>query len=376
LARIPQGRYRSNSEDDKAGQARAVASLLHLGKKGSSDERGLSRAGASARVRGVDTLGRSQRPPVPLLGGLLYDYDAAGRVIRMGGSLAKLDLPGAVSGKTYNASNQLTLPGYTYDRNGRLTSNGTQSYLWDARSQLTQITGATSAQFAYDALGRRSRKSINTAATQFLYDGPNLIQELSDASTPVVRATILTGLKIDEAFGRTQGTTKMEYLTDRLGSTITLSDASANLSTSYSYEPYGKITQSGVPDNNARAFTGREDDGAGLMYYRARYYDPAGGRFITEDPLGLFSGDTNPYRYVSSDPVNRVDPTGQYSFPLPLPPGPAVVGGAAAVSFGVGFGIGYLICRATGNPYCNPLTWFPPPNPPGLDSCGPKDPYR
>ncbi|MCG8469792.1 MAG: RHS repeat-associated core domain-containing protein, partial [Gemmatimonadetes bacterium] len=55
---------------------------------------------------------------------------------------------------------------------------------------------------------------------------------------------------------------------------------------------------------------GREwDDAAGLLYLRARYYDPEIGRFISEDPIGL-QGGVNPYAYASNDPVNRADRTG------------------------------------------------------------------
>jgi RHS repeat-associated protein len=129
---------------------------------------------------------------------------------------------------------------------------------------------------------------------------------------------MITGLDIDEAFGRTKGTVKAEYLTDRLGSTLALSDANANSSTTYSYEPYGKATVSGLADDNARAFTGREDDGTGLLYYRARYYDPAAGRFLSEDQIDI-SSDVNLYRYVRNDPVNRVDPDGRQAIPLPIP---------------------------------------------------------
>jgi RHS repeat-associated protein len=244
------------------------------------------------------------------IGGLLYDYDAVGRVVREGGSLVNVNLPAAMNGRTYNANNQLTLAGYTYDSNGRLTSNGPTTFTWDARDQLAQMSGGVVGQFSYDALGRRTRKSTNSAVKQFLYDGPNIIQELADGSSPTVTASILTGLDIDEAFGRTKGTAKAEYLSDRLGSTIALSDANANSSTTYSYEPYGKATQSGSVDDNSRVFTGREDDGSGLVYYRARYYDPASARFISQDPAGLGGGDANLYRYTESDPINKSDPTG------------------------------------------------------------------
>ncbi len=244
------------------------------------------------------------------IGGLLYDYDAVGRVIREGGSHVNLNLPAAVTGRTYNANNQLTIAGYAYDSNGRLTSNGATLFSWDTRNQLAQMSGGVSGQFSYDALGRRIRKSINATAKQFLYDGPNIIQELSDGATPPLTTSMLTGLDIDEAFGRTRGTVKMEYLTDRLGSTLALSDANASSSTSYSYEPYGKAMQSGLADDNTRDFTGREDDGNGLTYYRARYYDPSSGRFISEDPIGLAGGDSNLYRYVFGNPLGFTAPYG------------------------------------------------------------------
>jgi RHS repeat-associated protein len=251
------------------------------------------------------------------IGGLLYDYDAVGRVIREGGSSATVTLPVAVTGRTYNANNQLTVVGYTYDANGRLTSDGTNTLSWNARNQLSQMSGGVVGQFSYDALGRRTRKSTNATVKQFLYDGPNIIQELSAGATPPVTASILTGLGIDEAFGRAKGTVKTEYLSDRLGSTIALSDANANSATTYSYEPYGRATQAGAPDDNGRAFTGREDDGTSFLYYRARYYDPTGGRFLSEDSIGVLSGDANPYRYVFSSPLNFRDPSGHLAGPLP-----------------------------------------------------------
>jgi RHS repeat-associated protein len=77
---------------------------------------------------------------------------------------------------------------------------------------------------------------------------------------------------------------------------------------SYSYSPVGETTGSGTVANSFQ-FTGRENDSTGLMYYRARYYAPAWGRFISEDPIGL-AGGLNQYAYAGNNPVEFGDPTG------------------------------------------------------------------
>ena len=56
--------------------------------------------------------------------------------------------------------------------------------------------------------------------------------------------------------------------------------------------------------------SGRENDGTGLYYYRARYYSPTIQRFISEDPIGFYGGDVNFYAYVGNNPVKFVDPSG------------------------------------------------------------------
>jgi RHS repeat-associated protein len=61
---------------------------------------------------------------------------------------------------------------------------------------------------------------------------------------------------------------------------------------------------------NPYRFTGREFDTDDLYYYRARYYDPTLGAFITPDPIGFLGGDMNLHRYVGNDPVNFVDYSG------------------------------------------------------------------
>ncbi len=79
---------------------------------------------------------------------------------------------------------------------------------------------------------------------------------------------------------------------------------------SYSYDAYGTIVDQTGTVEQPYTYTGREfDSESGLMYYRARYYDPRTGRFLQKDPIG-FIGGINLYEYVKSQPTKRNDPFG------------------------------------------------------------------
>jgi RHS repeat-associated protein len=84
------------------------------------------------------------------------------------------------------------------------------------------------------------------------------------------------------------------------------------------YDSFGKITAQTNANVDFRfGYTGREfDEETGLYYYRARYYDAATGRFISEDPMGFGAGDSNLYRYVGNSATNYTDPTGNFAFNL------------------------------------------------------------
>jgi RHS repeat-associated protein len=98
-------------------------------------------------------------------------------------------------------------------------------------------------------------------------------------------------------------------LADVLGSTLALADVSGTIQTQYTYEPFGLTTATGTGNTNQRQYTGRENDGTGLYFYRARYYSPTLHRFISEDPLGL-SGGLNPFAYAEDRPTIYTDPFG------------------------------------------------------------------
>ncbi|WP_414645318.1 RHS repeat-associated core domain-containing protein [Candidatus Binatus sp.] len=245
------------------------------------------------------------------VGDLEYNYDADGRVIGKTGSFAQVVLPQPVTGNTFNADNEMTAFNGTplsYDANGNLGNDGTNTYAWDARNHLAGMTGSSTAGFVYDAFGRRAQKTVNGASTQFLYDRWNPVQEVQ-GGTP--SANLLTGLRIDERFQRTDPAGARDYLTDILGSTLALTDTTGAIQTEYGYEPFGSTTTSGASNGNSYQFTGRENDGTGLDYYRSRYYSPTLQRFIAQDPIGFAGGDPNLYGYVRNDPVSLRDGYGR-----------------------------------------------------------------
>ncbi len=240
---------------------------------------------------------------------MTYGYNADGEIVSRGGTLDVTNLPAALASASYDANNRLTNWGSTslsYDVDGNLTGDGTNTYTWNTRNQLTGIVGGTTASFVYDASGRRESKTINGTATNFLYDGLNIEQELN-GTTPTVN--YLTGAGIDETLSRSDSGGTESYLADNLGSTLALTNSSGTITTSYSYEPYGNTTASGTSNTNALQYTGRENDGDGLYYNRARYYSPIYSRFISEDPIG-FAGGVNAYAYAGENPTINIDPLG------------------------------------------------------------------
>jgi RHS repeat-associated protein len=231
------------------------------------------------------------------VGSLTYQYDTAGRRTQVGGSLAATGFPQAVSSAVYDVANELTNWNGTAigsDANGNILNDGVAAYTWNGRNQLIN-RGSTS--FQYDSYGRRT---LNAVGNNLLYEGPNVGQELS-GTTPVANR-ILGG--IDEFFSRTDSSGISTPLTDALGSVLALTNSSGNITTQYGYDPYGNTTTYGGTSTNVFQYTGRENDGNGLYSYRARYYNPQIGRFISEDPAGFAGSGPDLYTYADDNPVN------------------------------------------------------------------------
>jgi RHS repeat-associated protein len=223
----------------------------------------------------------------------------------------------------------------SHDANGNQVAQGPVSYQWDARNRLVGITGpGTTASFTYDALGRRATRTINGQTQAYQYDGADIIRDAD--------AEYVQGPGIDNVLDRKEIATGNNeyYLKDHLGSTIALTDQSGNITTQYAYSPFGQVAKTGANSNNYFEYTGRENDGTGLYFYRARYYSPQQKRFIAEDPLGFRGGDTNLYAYVYGNPIKLKDPSGLlgagFSYGQTAETGNGAVGAAESSSAGTG----------------------------------------
>jgi len=169
------------------------------------------------------------------VGRIDYAYDTGGRRTSQSGTWARTGLPMALASTVHDANNRLTQHNgvaLTHDTNGNMTALGPDTYSWNARNQLTAISGSSTASFQYDALGRRVGKTINGTATSFLHDGWQIVRETEGANA----TGYLTGLALDEVYRRSTPTGSHDYLTDALGSILGLADSSQAITTSYTYE--------------------------------------------------------------------------------------------------------------------------------------------
>ncbi|MEV6143643.1 polymorphic toxin-type HINT domain-containing protein [Streptomyces sp. NPDC051992] len=244
------------------------------------------------------------------IGDLHYTRDERALQTGLTGSLANVALPAAETGSAFGKDNRLTTfngRSFTYDADGQLKTDGIRDYTWNARGRLSGLTKAgQSSSFGYDALGTRSTRTVGGTTNKFLTDGSNPLVEQN--GTGDTTATVTTS-GLDEFLTRTENGATQIYLTDALGSVIGLANSDGTVATKYAYDPNGQATTTGTASSNPYTFTGRENDGTGLLYYRDRYYDPETGRFISQDPIGQ-AGGTNLYQYALSSPTTYTDPTG------------------------------------------------------------------
>jgi RHS repeat-associated protein len=145
--------------------------------------------------------------------------------------------------------------------------------------------------------------------TNYLYDGENTVEEVDQSGN--ILAKYAEGEELDQEVAEFRSGTISYYDADATGSITSLSSSTGAVTNSYIYDSYGKRAASTGNLANPFQYAGRElDSETGLLFNRARYYDPNAGRFVTEDTAAFGGSGTNFYRYVRNNPVNLVDPLG------------------------------------------------------------------
>ncbi|MEI7881587.1 MAG: RHS repeat-associated core domain-containing protein, partial [bacterium] len=231
---------------------------------------------------------------------------------------------------------------FGYDDDGNLTQDGRWSYTWDAENRLIgmeTLTNLPSAiprlklAFAYDYMSRRIGKTVSTNSSfiiqtsSFLYDGWNLISELSTANGLLSTNSYVWGLDLSGSLQGAGGiggllasttqqpsnSTTVFYLFDANGNVGQLVSTNGSILARYEYDPYGKlikdVADSSVRSNPFKFSTKYLDAETGLYYYGYRYYQPETGRWLSNDPIGI-SGGLNQYVFCANNPVNFRDPWG------------------------------------------------------------------
>ncbi len=253
----------------------------------------------------------STNPSVPSQN-LAYSYDAMGNRITT-------VINGVTTAYTTNDMNEYTSVGgvtYTYDADGNLTSDGTNTYAYNALNQLISITGpGGTTTFTYDALGLQVAATTNGQTTENLIDPTccgNLVGQFTSSGSLIADYSYGLGLTSQVT---TSGSSYYDF--DAAGSTVGLNNSSGAYSDTYSYLPFGgslTSTQSVANPFQFLAEARATTESSSLDLVRGRYYDTALGRYLSENPLQLEGGDLNFYRYRLNSPTESTEPMGTCCF--------------------------------------------------------------
>lgn len=202
----------------------------------------------------------------------------------------------------------------------RLNENVVNHY--NALNQLTQtLTKNYKVSFTYDAEGIRTSKTVNGEKTVFVWDGDQLVMELSEGGK--VQKRYIRGNDLVYSDKGTD-TEKQYYVTDPHGNVVQLMDESGKVTKTYEYDSFGNEVNPDSKDENPFRYCGEYyDKETEEIYLRARYYQPNVGRFLTRD---TYTGEEDEpeslhlYTYCYNNPVYYMDVTGNKPIqPKPLP---------------------------------------------------------
>ena len=206
---------------------------------------------------------------------------------------------------------------FTYDDDGNLTQDGRFDYTWngenrlikaETRDDLPTAVPRVRVEYAYDHQSRRIASATSTWTNDawqaveshaFLYDGWNVVTELTHSQTHTLTNSFIWGLDLSGTLqgaggiggllAASLGGTTAFYCHDANGNVGQLTSADGDLFAHYEYSPFGETVVSIGPLAKANPFrfsTKHWDDATGLGYWGYRWYSPGMGRWISRDPIG------------------------------------------------------------------------------------------
>jgi RHS repeat-associated protein len=245
-----------------------------------------------------------------------YGYDAADRLTQIAPTASPVktlaydvaDQLGSVT--TMDGATQVGKLTYSYDSRGNRVQQTDQVSLvstnlgYDQANRLTSF--GPNATYAYNGDGLRMSKTVAAAVQPFTWNvAQGLPLLLQDDAASVVYGLGRQPLEQIDGSG-----VVLYFHQDQLGSTRALTDAIGVAVATFDYDAYGNLTSpppGGV--TTPLQYTGEYTDAeSGLIYLRARYYEPSTGQFISRDPMVATTRE--PYGYVGGDPLNHIDPAG------------------------------------------------------------------
>lgn len=212
---------------------------------------------------------------------------------------------------------------YSYDSRGNRKSYSSDKaidissvdYVYDDRDRLIQAQkeGGKSVAYRYNGDGMLYERIEDNVTTRFYYDGTDMIAEATVTNgVASLKAKYIRGNSLIAR--QDAGGNKLYYLHNGHGDVVGLADGTGKSLNQYSYDIWGKPIASSETVSQPFRYSGEYwDNTTELQYLRARWYDPAVGRFINED---TYKGDiTNPltlnlYTYVHNNPLIYADPSG------------------------------------------------------------------
>ncbi|MBR5079109.1 MAG: hypothetical protein IKX30_10235 [Victivallales bacterium] len=248
--------------------------------------------------------------PDEVLDSRAYTYDLAGNRLTT-------TINGTSVQTEYDELNRIVRAGdvdFTYDANGNLLSDGVRAYTWTADNRIlteTILSTGTTRTVEYDAFGNRSNVTYGNGVTvKYTIDVDGML--FASESTDGTKRTYVLGDGGQIAGFLDENDNAYYFVTDRLGSVISVLDETGNAVNSYSYDAWGNIIDSTVTVKNELTYLGAYGvltNDSGTYTIKARDYDPVTGRWLSADPAGSAVG-PNLYQYCRDNALAYIDLTG------------------------------------------------------------------